>query len=571
MNNFKKLVAVLLACAMTLTLMLAIAIPSSAVDYWNGTDIATGYAGGTGTEADPFKISTAAQLAFLATEAEFSASSEKFYVLTGDINLGDFPWNPIGTTKDLPFKGTFDGQGYTISGLTCIIEDVSSSTYAGLFGGISGATIKNLTVSGTKVMAKYAGAIVGYSVNGSRIVNCTSKLDCIDGVTIGGIAGRMQDAGAEILFCTNETPIKPLVGSAASGDHFMGGIVGAGGGLTISYCANKADITCDIEGTPAASHYHVGGIIGVHGASSSPVDVKYCYNLGNISGYDTLSAKGGNYISAGGIVGRGGHVANGSVTGCYSIGNVTWTTEKGADVQAERAGGVVGMVTKSFTLSDCYSTMEVLVGKNDQMIDVSTVKTLTLAEMQGANALKNMNLGSSIDSVLSSEVSKVVSNLNYKASEIEAFTNYTDGKTLDEYAVAKVREQLSLTAGADIWVTADGKTPELGSLEAINAVADVTANAAALAEAVFAELHEKYKNDPANTTAEDTTEETPADTTEPVQQTTTAGDQNTTAAPNNDTTTAAPEEGGCGGFVGFAAIFVAVVASLSCAIIIKKN
>ncbi len=576
MKMTKKIIATLLALAMTMSLAVAVAIPTSAaVDIWDGTSVATTYAGGTGTETDPYQIATAAQLAFLAAETELASTAGKYFKLTADINLADKPWPTIGSVSDVAFKGVFDGDGYTISGLNCVNEDVASNTYAGVFGYINAAVIKNLNVTGSKILAKYAGAIVGYGVKGSRIVNCTSNIEVIDGVTVGGIAGRMQDAGAEILFCTNESTIKPFAGSAAPKDHFMGGIVGAGGGLLINYCANKGDIICDIEGTSTANHYHVGGIIGVHGASSNPVDVKYCYNLGNISGYSTLSA--GNAASAGGIVGRGGHVDNGTVVGCFSTGTVTWPTEKGGTDMHEQAGGIVGWVKKTSTYTDCYTTMDILVGKNEAQVDISTLKTLTLAEMQGPEALTNMNLGSSVGAILDATVETSVANANYRDAVLTAFGDYTGGKTLVEYVNEKVREKLNLTGGADIWITAAGKTPELGSVDALMMSSEIPTLTAAAAEEVLKGLYDQYQADPKyTTTEEEVTTDAPAEetTTEPQKQTvvigqdTTPADNVTTKAPDSTTKT---EEKSCGGFAAAAAIIAVVVASLSCAIVIKKN
>ncbi len=575
MKAIKRFAAALLALAMTLTLSVAFVMPAAAADFWDGTAVATSYAAGTGSETDPYQIATAAQLAFLATEGEISSSAGKFYKLTNDIDLVEFPWTIIGTTKELSFKGIFDGDGHIVSGLNCVNEEVSSNTYAGLFGYISGATIKNLTVTGKKIVAKYAGPIVAYAIQGSQVINCKSKVECIDGVTIGGIVGRHQDEGSQILYCTSESNINQTVISAASNpDHFIGGIVGAGGNLTVSYCANKGNIVCGHDGEATARHYHAGGIVGVHGASSNPVHIKYCYNLGNISGYDTLSSKGtSNNVSAGGIVGRGGHVANGSIVGCYSIGNINWTAEKGGTGISERVGGVVGLASNIFTITDCYTNMDIIVGKNEAMVNVDTLKTLTLAEMQGADALKNMNLGSTVGAVLDSCVESGVANANYRSAVLEAFLDYTGGKTLVEYVNEKVREKLNLTDGADIWVTAEGKTPELGSIDALMMSAEIPELTSAAVDEVLEGLYEQYQADPKYTTTGDEEEtEDPGEDTEPTKQTfiqgqTTTPSNNTTKAPTDDKT----DEKSCGGFAAAAAVITVVVAALSCAIVIKKN
>ncbi len=574
MKITKKLIATLLALAMTVTLAAALSIPASGLDAWDGTSVATSFAGGTGSETDPYQIATAAQLAYLGTEDVLGDSADKFYKLTSDIDLVEMPWVGIGNSS-ASFKGTFDGDDHTVKGLVMVNEEVSSNTYAGLFTYINNAVIKNLTVNGKALKAKYAGAIAAYGVKGSHIINCHSNIESIDGITIGGIAGRIQDEGSEIMFCTNESTIRQTAISAANNpDHFMGGIVGAGGNLTVSYCANKGDIICGHDGESTARHYHAGGIVGVHGASSNPVHIKYCYNLGNISGYDTLSTSGAN--SAGGIVGRGGHVINGSIVGCFSTGTVTWTTEKGGDIPSERAGGIVGWIKYAITFADCYTTAETLVGNNEAMVDLSSIKTLTLAEMQGPDALKNMNLGDSVGAIIDSTVESSVANANYRDAVLAAFADYTDGKTLIEYVTVKVKEKLNATGNVAIWITAEGKTPELGSIEALTMSAEIPNLAAAAVEEVLAELYAKYQADPKYTTAGEyeTTEDPNEGTTEPPRQTVVVGG---TTNPTNNGSNKAPDdttktdEKSCGGFAAAAAAFAVVVAALSCAIVIKKN
>ena len=80
-------------------------------------------------------------------------------MLTADIDLSGETWTPIGS-ESTPYTGTFDGQGYTISGMT--IENAES--YSGLFGNVTG-TVKNFTVTGSititgdETVAKVGGAV----------------------------------------------------------------------------------------------------------------------------------------------------------------------------------------------------------------------------------------------------------------------------------------------------------------------------------------------------------------------------------------------------------------------------
>ncbi|MBR5011403.1 MAG: hypothetical protein IKY12_02485, partial [Clostridia bacterium] len=125
------------------------------------------------------------------------------YALTADITLPESGQKAIGTVEN-PFTGTFDGDGYTVSGLNMTAPD-STGTVAGLFGKIDGATVKNLTVEGSvNTTATYVGGIVAWSVNSSSILNCTNRACVTNGAAknsayenngTGGVVGRVLAEG----------------------------------------------------------------------------------------------------------------------------------------------------------------------------------------------------------------------------------------------------------------------------------------------------------------------------------------------------------------------------------------
>ena len=106
---------------------------------------AEGYSGGSGVSNDPYLISNAGQLSEMRDNVNAGKDNDVYYKLIADIDLSGIPsWTPIGSESDYNFfSGTFDGAGHTVSGL-----NVSGSEYAGLFGYICDATVKDLTVSG---------------------------------------------------------------------------------------------------------------------------------------------------------------------------------------------------------------------------------------------------------------------------------------------------------------------------------------------------------------------------------------------------------------------------------------
>jgi len=177
------------------------------LDAENGTDVWDGkiagkFAGGTGTESDPYQISNGAQLAYLAQQVNAGTNySGEYFKLTSDIRLNadDVPtggneWTPIGNS-DNSFNGIFDGAGHTISGL--YVPDTTGCP--GLFGmGDDDTVIRDLIVVGTICAGEsakdaYVGGICAASYG--KVQNCgfygTIKADdsVYDELPVGGIAG----------------------------------------------------------------------------------------------------------------------------------------------------------------------------------------------------------------------------------------------------------------------------------------------------------------------------------------------------------------------------------------------
>ena len=242
----------------------------------------------------------------------------KTIVLTADANLGGEEWMPIGngTRKSAgytgnAFKGTFDGNGKTISGLK--IANRSDSDAAGLIGVLDGGTVKNVTLNvDIDVAAKHselAAGCVGLLTNNGLIENVTVNGSVKSEKAAAGIVSRVLKSGT-VRNCHNHATV--------SGTSYnIGGIVGAAyydnEGMTIEGCANDGAIS----GTTA-----VGGIAGL-----SAAEVKNCSNIAAITG---------NGTSVGGVIGEQQNA--GSITGCTNTGNVKNNTE------AYGNGGIVGWI-----------------------------------------------------------------------------------------------------------------------------------------------------------------------------------------------------------------------------------
>lgn len=386
----KKLVAVALSLILAISCLSGLSLTTSAA--WDG-GYSVDYTGGTGTEADPYLISSENDLALLAkkTNEEAIDYTGCYFKLTMDLDLGGTAWAPIGhmTGSGVTFNGTFDGDGHTIAGLNC----QSENNFGGLFGKVQGATIKNLTVTGTLVSStKYAGGIIGIAYKGSTVYNCHTAIDSIKGTTAGGIVGRTQETGEGGVFnvikgCTSSSKVELISGK----DCYGGGIVGAAGAVEVRWCINNGDVT-GLEGTTKTMM--LGGIIGVQGASSVTGHIYNCANTGNI----TAMEPDGTTAYAGGLVGRAAHVADSEIQNSFSTGVASVVDANNVAVEG-RTGSLFGHIRYLATIWNCYTCIpyadcpEVAADDFNSTNEAGSVTVLTEAQMQGPDAVTNMKLG----------------------------------------------------------------------------------------------------------------------------------------------------------------------------------
>jgi uncharacterized repeat protein (TIGR02543 family) len=202
---------------------------------WDGS-IATGFAGGDGSEFNPYQISNGAELAFLAQ----GGGSGAHYVLTRNIYLAGHHWTPIST-----FSGVFDGAGNVIYNL-----NVSGSTNQGLFGVIIGATIKNLGIRESYISGHTnVGGIAGVASQ-SNIINCFNEDGVVyGGFSVGGIVGAVISTFFENHNFRNTLINNSYNTSFIEGSQHVGGIAGriqgnnrpqSRGFTLIQYCHKKA-------------------------------------------------------------------------------------------------------------------------------------------------------------------------------------------------------------------------------------------------------------------------------------------------------------------------------------------
>ena len=261
-----------------------------------------------------YQISTAKELLWLANEVNTSVKGTVINAtLTQNIDLSKLDgttraresWPAIGISSAHPYTGTFDGAGYTVQNLYGDYQATGEeSVVGGLFGVTSGATIKNVTVTGT-----ISAASDGYNAS----------------VNIGGICGTASSTTIEN--CHNQVVLNGGTGRLDN----VGGIAGTLYSGSITSCSNKAAIT----GRYAA------GIV-----SSASGSISECWNEGTITGEES-------YMT-GGIVAEAERL---SITNCNNVGSVTATGQ--STMPYTRVGGICGNVNRSmgrFTCQNCYNT-----------------------------------------------------------------------------------------------------------------------------------------------------------------------------------------------------------------------
>ena len=213
--------------------------------------------------------------------------------LTADIDLTGKDWTPIGTDYDNSYKGTFDGGGHTITGLTFTTNDEN----AGLFGWLNRAgTVKNVVMEGVQITSNqiYGGSIggvVGYSWG--TIENCSVSGSVSGTVYVGGVVGAQIDGS--ITGCSSSATVKGMVD--------VGGVAGqTNGGATLTACYATGNVIIEIDPVKNISG---GGLVGFNGGSG----VLACYATGNVT--STGSSTGNVHI--GGLFGDNYT----TVTACY--------------------------------------------------------------------------------------------------------------------------------------------------------------------------------------------------------------------------------------------------------------
>ena len=363
MKGKRKFWAVLLTVCMVFCMAPATVFAADDVPESVWTDYAAAdFAGGTGTEADPYQIATAEQLAKLSKDvSEGNHYQETFFELTENIDLSSHRWIPIGIYKwELSgaatyswFEGFIDGNNKTISGL--IVDERTDKNAAGFFGDIrnvSGGTVgaKNLIISDASIYADEdglmelrAGIFAGYvSANpGQQIVfeNITVsgdiEIESTDGYnSVGGMIGYGD--GVKATNCKAEN-------ISISGASNSGGFIGNN--------SDSAFENCEVSGTVSGT-WALGGFVGYATAAdyseATQSVYKHCAADVEITGSDWR------------LGGFAGYAEYGSFDNCVAFGNVTSTV----DGWEPNVGGFIGQ-SDNADVDSSHAAGEVISASSD--------------------------------------------------------------------------------------------------------------------------------------------------------------------------------------------------------------
>lgn len=318
-------------------------------------EAADSFAGGSGTEEDPYQIATAEQLALMGkVNDDWSQEYNKaYYVLTADIQLNDvgnyenwkenppeYQWKPVGDS----FKGNFDGDGHVISGM--YVRSVEDCYYIGLFSYLSSGSISNVNIEKGFLYVKDsgidAGGLVGDALGNVKVENCSVDIDACSEVTngtdqVGGIVGYCQK-GVVITGCTFHGDI-----SYQDSHGIFGGICGTASKSSIINCETTGSVR--VRDGQEFPFFEGGGICGR--ADNTKID--RCINRMDMSGrfYELGGICAIQTIGKISISHKNSETTyeNGSVeiTDCINYGNLQADTKDGV------VGGIVGEVyTRDF-------------------------------------------------------------------------------------------------------------------------------------------------------------------------------------------------------------------------------
>ena len=444
---------------------------------WDGTYPAANadYAwAGAGTEADPYLIRSAAELAQLSANVRLDSKDTtyggKWFRLTCDIDLKNHPWLGIGGAKfDADsvssdgktgltyFAGNFDGDYHRIYNLNIATRGKTSGGtekilhQQGLFGYIVGARILNLGIeSGTANMdtSNRVGALVGIARFGFLIENCYSKVDVtvtsnMKYTQVGGLIGLSVDAWNATVKNSDGTTTITNTEINTEGVYQE---------KLIRNCYNMGALTVNIKSTNAKNEYRIGGLIGYYVGGAPTLDG--AWQMGDVTVVsDSVNSSSTNRC-VGGVTGA--ILDSASVKNTYFMGNFSVTMNVATDASKQKWGILFGRCIDKVSY-DTTNGINVGYRSNDGYKAMDQTKsTGWYAEMT------DITLPLATGSAFLTAPAMPIAFAGFQATKV--YTATVDGETVSLYDVRLLATVDSLewyAAGFDVTVTVGEKTYRL--------------------------------------------------------------------------------------------------------------
>lgn len=403
---------------------------------------------------DTYTITSAGQLAWIASQVNGESGNSfegKTIILNNDIDLAAHEWTPIGNSFEKGFKGTFDGNGKTISNMKISItsNNEQEKVIGGLFGYIlNDAVVKNVTIAGTSSIElsgnkeAFAGGIVALA---QGITQENKK---------AAFAGTIENCHSAASISVS---ISPTTANAKGSENsaVAGGIAGevyAGGKKSsdpdypgVINCSSSGNMTSTCTTTQTTNGVLSGGILG----RAESVKVQNCYSTGN------MTSTGGQTPYTGGIVGHVSYEVQ--ILDCYSTGTITSSSNRTEEAWGI-AGGISGTISQNSVVKNCYATGD---------ISVSLPNTTNAGSEVWAGGIVGYGInkaGSKIENcaALNGTIS-VSGNKSFSKKAVHRIFGKNEGQTTLSGNYAYVGIELSIDSQSTI-VTAEGIDKEDGTI-----------------------------------------------------------------------------------------------------------
>ncbi len=311
---------------------------------WNSSGYrASQYAGGDGTESNPYQIATAAQLGLMSYNMNTTTnySKGKYFELTSDISLSGNTIASMGSrSSSYAFQGTFNGNNHTISNINIYVNNYDTDDALGFFGYATNCIIKNIRFDkmviknseNSECLARYIGFLIGHCGLSKRNNNIISNI-CIKNSNIASHY-KVQYMGTIVGCCVNTISITSgnhldldnidiinsyadVYDDATLDGYWVGGLIGTGSN-GLYYHINNCNINFDYYDNSKKSTKYYGGITGKASIGTYPS----IYDLTNVT-IKTKVTENSNMtgkLHVGGLAGVLGGKTSASV---FNINNVT--------------------------------------------------------------------------------------------------------------------------------------------------------------------------------------------------------------------------------------------------------